>query len=79
MTDAEDFARRRAGMVDHDLVRRGIRDGAVLAVMAEVGREDFLPPELAEQAYDDCALPIAAGQTISQPYIVAAMAEAATM
>ena len=79
MTDAEDFARRRAGMVDHDLVRRGIRDGAVLAVMAEVGREDFLPPELAEQAYDDCALPIAAGQTISQPYIVAAMAEAAEL
>jgi protein-L-isoaspartate(D-aspartate) O-methyltransferase len=66
-------------MVDQDLARRGIRDGAVLAVMGEVCREDFLPPALAEHAYDDSALPIAAGQTISQPYIVAAMAEAAEL
>lgn len=72
-------ARRRARMVDQDLARRGIRDGAVLAVMGEVPREDFLPLGLAEHAYDDSALPIAAGQTISQPYIVAAMAEAAEL
>jgi len=76
---AAELARRRADMVDHDLARRGIRDGAVLAVMGEVRREDFLPPELAEHAYDDSALPIAASQTISQPYIVAAMAEAAEL
>ena len=72
-------ARRRAHMVRHDLASRGIRDGAVLAVMGEVRREDFLPPALAPHAYDDSALPIAAGQTISQPYIVAAMAEAAEL
>jgi len=76
---AEAMARRRAHMVEHDLVRRGIRDGAVLAVMAEVPREAFLPPALADHAYDDSALPIDAGQTISQPYIVAAMAEAAEL
>lgn len=76
-SSAETMARRRAHMVEYDLARRGIRDGAVLAVMAEVPREAFLPPALADHAYDDSALPIDAGQTISQPYIVAAMAEAA--
>jgi protein-L-isoaspartate(D-aspartate) O-methyltransferase len=64
-------------MVEADLARRGIRDPAVLAVMGQVCREHFVPPALAEHAYDDSALPIAAGQTISQPYIVAAMAEGA--
>lgn len=76
---AEELARRRARMVQRDIAGRGIRDGAVLAVMGEVPREAFLPPALADHAYDDSALPIAAGQTISQPYIVAAMAEAAEL
>ena len=79
MIGPADLAGRRARMVERDLARRGIRDRAVLAVMGEVCREDFLPRELAEHAYDDSALPIAAGQTISQPYIVAAMAEAAEL
>lgn len=69
--------RRRARMVQVDLQTRGIRDRGVLDAMATVPRERFLPPELDEFAYDDHPLPIAGGQTISQPYIVAAMAQAA--
>jgi protein-L-isoaspartate(D-aspartate) O-methyltransferase len=64
-------------MVEHDLLRRGIDDERVLAAMAEVPREAFVPEALASQAYDDNALPIGSRQTISQPYIVAAMAQAA--
>jgi protein-L-isoaspartate(D-aspartate) O-methyltransferase len=58
------------------LRQRGIRDRRVLDAMAQVPRHRFLPPEQRAEAYDDRALPIAAGQTISQPYIVALMAEA---
>lgn len=76
---AEELARRRARMVDHDLAGRGVGDAAVLAVMGEVRREAFLPPAMAEHAYDDSALPIGSDQTISQPYIVAAMTEAAEL
>ena len=64
-------------MVEHQLAARGITDGRVLAAMERVPREAFVPPELAEYAYDDSPLPIGEGQTISQPYIVALMAEAA--
>jgi len=63
-------------MVNEHLVARGIRDEAVLRAMREVPREAFLPPELKAYAYDDSPLPIDAGQTISQPYIVAYMIEA---
>ena len=57
-----------------DLLRReGIRDEAVLQVMGEVPREWFVPADLVDQAYDNSALPIEAGQTISQPYMVALM------
>jgi protein-L-isoaspartate(D-aspartate) O-methyltransferase len=59
------------------LTRRGIADHQVLRAMAEVPREGFLPPELEEFAYEDTPLPIEEGQTISQPYVVAMMAEAA--
>jgi protein-L-isoaspartate(D-aspartate) O-methyltransferase len=58
------------------LRRRGIRDEAVLAAMERVPREKFLPPELADEAYVDTALPIDCHQTISQPTIVAMMTEA---
>lgn len=68
-------ARRR--MVERDIAGRGVRDRGVLAAMRIVPRERFVPEEMAEFAYDDHPLPIAAGQTISQPYIVALMAEAA--
>jgi protein-L-isoaspartate(D-aspartate) O-methyltransferase len=55
----------------------GVRDPRVLAAMAEVERHRFVDPALASRAYDDCALPIGSGQTISQPYIVARTAELA--
>ena len=57
------------------LRRRGISDQAVLRAMDEVPREHFVSAELAESAYADQALPIACGQTISQPYVVAYMTE----
>ncbi|MEP0841402.1 MAG: protein-L-isoaspartate(D-aspartate) O-methyltransferase [Phycisphaerae bacterium] len=63
-------------MVEEQIRARGVRDERVLAVMQRVPRERFLPPEEAAWAYTDRALPLAGGQTISQPYIVAAMTEA---
>lgn len=57
-------------LVEH-LARRGIRDERVLAAFAAVPREAFVPARLTDAAYDDAALPLALGQTISQPYIVA--------
>jgi protein-L-isoaspartate(D-aspartate) O-methyltransferase len=58
-------------MVERQLRRRGISDERVLAVMARVPRELFVADRLREYAYDDGALPIGHGQTISQPYVVA--------
>jgi protein-L-isoaspartate(D-aspartate) O-methyltransferase len=63
-------------MVASQLASRGIRDRRVLAAMAWVPREWFLPPHLAADAYEDAPLPIGSGQTISQPLIVALMTEA---
>src|SRR3984957_6584159 len=57
------------------LRRRGISDQAVLRAMDEVPREYFVTPELIESAYADQALPIACGQSISQPFVVAYMTE----
>jgi protein-L-isoaspartate(D-aspartate) O-methyltransferase len=62
-------------MVAQQLARRGIKDRAVLDVMARLPREAFLPRSAELVAYDDRALPIDEGQTISQPYIVARMTE----
>jgi protein-L-isoaspartate(D-aspartate) O-methyltransferase len=62
-------------MLSRDLAGRGIYDPKVLAAMRQVPREEFVPTELKEQAYGDYPLPIEEGQTISQPYIVAYMAE----
>jgi protein-L-isoaspartate(D-aspartate) O-methyltransferase len=67
--------RARARMVERQLRRRGIADERVLEAMGRVPREAFVPTEIAAHAYDDAALPIGDGQTISQPYIVAAMCE----
>ncbi len=64
----------RARMLQHDL--RGIRDERVLAAMARVPRERFVPEPLRADAYGDHPLPIGHGQTISQPYVVARMTEA---
>jgi len=63
-------------MVQRQLRRRGIGDERVLGAMAEVPREVFVPERHRYRAYADSALPIAAGQTISQPWIVAAICEA---
>ena len=71
-----DFARQRGEMVDRQIAARGVRSSAVLRAMKKVPRELFLPKEMREFAYDDLPLPIAARQTISQPYIVALMTEA---
>ncbi len=62
-------------MVTEQLRRRGIRDERVLAVMAALPREAFVPGTSDDVAYDDRALPIDAGQTISRPYVVARMSE----
>lgn len=66
-------ARRR--MVERDLAQRGIVDRRVLAAMNTVPREEFVPPGLRQSAYDDSPLPIGRGQTISQPFTVAFMAQ----
>jgi protein-L-isoaspartate(D-aspartate) O-methyltransferase len=70
------FSLLRKEMVERDIVARGVRDGLVLDAMRKVPRELFLPKNLREFAYEDSPLPIAGQQTISQPYIVAFMAEA---
>jgi protein-L-isoaspartate(D-aspartate) O-methyltransferase len=67
----------RRKMVERQVRARGIVDPRVLAAMERVAREAFVPACLAEFAYDDAPLPLQAGQTISQPYIVALMAQAA--
>jgi protein-L-isoaspartate(D-aspartate) O-methyltransferase len=71
-----DFASQRATMVERQLRGRGIHDERVLAAMGEVPREAFLPEDLRGRAYEDSALPIHGRQTISQPWIVAAIAQA---
>jgi protein-L-isoaspartate(D-aspartate) O-methyltransferase len=63
-------------MVQEQLVSRGINDPRVLRAMAEIPRHLFLESELWERAYEDHPLPIGADQTMSQPYMVALMAEA---
>jgi protein-L-isoaspartate(D-aspartate) O-methyltransferase len=62
-------------MVAEQIRARGVRDPALLAAMESVPRERFVPEELRDRAFADGPLPIGAGQTISQPYVVAAMIE----
>ena len=77
--DGSDFVQRRERMVRDQIASRGVRDTAVLAAMRQVPREEFVGPELRRRAYDDSPLPIEDDQTISQPYIVALMLDAATI
>jgi len=72
-----DFAREREAMVERQLRRRGITDQRILDAFLAVPREAFVGAGYAHLAYGDHPLPIEAGQTISQPYIVALMIEAA--
>lgn len=71
------FEIARARMVERDLLARGIVDARILAAFGDVPRERFVDPDFATLAYSDRPLPIGFGQTISQPYIVALMVEAA--
>jgi protein-L-isoaspartate(D-aspartate) O-methyltransferase len=72
----DDFAARRDDMVDRQLAARGVRSAPVLDAMRTVPREEFVPDNVREFAYQNSPLPIGSGQTISQPYIVAFMIEA---
>jgi protein-L-isoaspartate(D-aspartate) O-methyltransferase len=71
-----DFPKLRASMVERQRRRRGIADPRVLAAMGEVPREEFVPERYRSRAYADSALPIGSDQTISQPWIVAAICQA---
>ena len=73
------FATARKAMVEEQLVPRGVKDRRVLDAMLEVERHRFVPEGLWHQAYEDRPLPVGHGQTISQPYIVAAMTEALSL
>ena len=74
-TPVSDFAAQRQLMVQQQLVARGIHEERVLAAMAKVPREEFVPADERAGAYTDHPLPIGYDQTISQPYIVAFMTE----
>ncbi len=69
------YARPRERMVREQIAARGVRNAEVLRVMSEAPRHLFVPESIRDQAYADTPLPIGLGQTISQPYIVAAMTE----
>lgn len=76
-TASDSFALAREVMVADQIRARGIRAPAVLTAMRKVPRHRFVPAEVTQMAYNDHAVPIGSGQTISQPYIVAYMTEAA--
>ncbi|MDE0527610.1 MAG: protein-L-isoaspartate(D-aspartate) O-methyltransferase [Truepera sp.] len=77
---AEDaFVGERERMVERTIVARGVEDEGVLAAMRAVPRHEFVPVAARAQAYGDFPLPIGFGQTISQPFIVALMTEAAAV
>lgn len=71
----DDYEKARQRMVKSDIQARGIKDPAVLAAMNKVPRHRFVPRGFRHRAYADHPLPIAEGQTISQPYVVALMTE----
>jgi protein-L-isoaspartate(D-aspartate) O-methyltransferase len=76
MAKPSDFTEQRAWMVERQLRRRGISDERVLRAMASVPREHFVPEDVRRSAYNDSALPIGYDQTISQPWVVAAICQA---
>src|ERR1700730_18169259 len=73
---AGDFAAARRAMVEKQIRRRGVVSPCVLEAMLAVPRHEYVPANFQEAAYADKPLPIGGGQTISQPFIVAAMTEA---
>src|SRR5271165_1471675 len=70
---SDPFREQRTSMIEMQIRRRGVKDEGVLRAMMKVERHRFIPPEWRGRAYEDEPLPIGEGQTISQPYIVAAM------
>jgi len=79
MAVSDHLAASKLRMLEKHLKARGISDERVLAAMQRVPREEFVPGPLRSHAYDDRALPVELGQTISQPYTVAFMAQAAQL
>ncbi len=77
--DTPSLAKAREAMVAAQIEARGVKDEATLAAMRRVARHLFVPSESRDAAYEDHPLPIGSGQTISQPYIVAFMTEAAAL
>jgi protein-L-isoaspartate(D-aspartate) O-methyltransferase len=75
-TAGDETARARERMVEEQIEARGVRDPRVLAAMRKVPRHELVPAPQRGSAYEDYPLPIGQGQTISQPYVVAAMSEA---
>lgn len=72
---ADYYSDKRNRMVEEQILSRGIRDERVISAMRRVPRHEFVPEELRYNAYEDNAMPIGEGQTISQPYMVALMTE----
>ena len=79
MAKPSNFPEQRARMVERQLRRRGIGDERVLAAMGAVPREHFVPRQVRDSAYNDSALPIGHEQTISQPWVVAAICQALSL
>jgi protein-L-isoaspartate(D-aspartate) O-methyltransferase len=73
----ESFLNSRLEMVENQIRKRGVRNAPVLDSFRKVPRHEFVPATHLSKAYSDCPLPIGKGQTISQPYMVASMTEAA--
>ena len=69
------FEKERIRMVEDQIIGRGIKDERVLVAMRKVPRHEFLPVAIQGMAYQDSALPLGEGQTMSQPYMVAVMSE----
>ncbi len=76
MVEPLPFERERRAMIEYQLRRRGLRDERVLEAMLRVPRHEFVPASYLHAAYEDRPLPIGETETISQPYIVAAMTQA---
>ncbi len=70
-----DYEQKRQWMVDTQLIPRGLKDSRVINAMLKTPRHLFLEEDMRERAYEDIALPIGCGQTMSQPYMVAVMTE----
>lgn len=75
MADTDKYFLSKKRLVEEQLISRGIKDKRVLDAFMKINRHNFVPEEYTKFAYDDRPIPIGYGQTISQPYMVAAMSE----